>query len=68
MTTPTAAEGVVIESRDGGFHARVRTGFLEEARRRPERIRVVDAEQSLEAIHQQICREVERVLERDPRP
>jgi dTMP kinase len=32
-----------IESRDADYQARLRQGFLAEARRRPERIRVVDA-------------------------
>jgi dTMP kinase len=45
-----------IERRDGAFHARVRAGFLAEAARRPERIQVINADQPVEAIHEQICR------------
>ncbi|MEX0587056.1 MAG: dTMP kinase [Pirellulales bacterium] len=33
------------------FRARLRTGFLAEARRFPDRIRVIDASQSIEAVH-----------------
>ena len=51
-----------MERRDAAYHARVRDGFLTEARRQPDRIRVIDASQSAEAVHETICREVERVL------
>jgi dTMP kinase len=51
-----------MESRGAEFHARVREGFLVEARRRPDRIRVVDASGAVEGVHQLICREVEHVL------
>jgi len=47
-----------LESRGHEFHARVRAGFLEEARRRPDRIRVVDATQPVEAVHERIREEV----------
>jgi len=50
-----------VESRPPDYHERVRNGFLSEARRRPERIQVVDASQSVEAVHQAICQAV-RVL------
>jgi len=40
-----------FESRDGDYQARVRAGFLTEARRDPQRIRVVDATASVEAVH-----------------
>jgi dTMP kinase len=56
-----------VESRDAGYHARVREGFLTEARRRPERIRVVDASRSVAEVHEQICREVSRVMAAGPR-
>jgi dTMP kinase len=56
-----------LESREAAFHERVRAGFLAEARRRPERIRIVDASQSVEGIHQRIKQEVERVLAAYPR-
>jgi dTMP kinase len=51
-----------VESRDGEYHARVREGFLAEARRRPERIRVVDATAPVDVVHQRIVEEVARVV------
>jgi dTMP kinase len=51
-----------VESRDFAYHARVRTGFLAEAKQRPERIRVIDAGQSIAAVHESICQEVARVM------
>jgi dTMP kinase len=45
-----------VENREAAYHARVREGFLAEARRRPERIRVVDAAQPVEVVHEAICR------------
>ena len=51
-----------VESRDAAYHVRVREGFLAEARRRPERIRVIDASGSVQAVHECICREVEKRL------
>jgi dTMP kinase len=56
-----------VESRDAAYHARVRSGFLAEAKRRPERIVVVDAGQSIAAVHERICQEVVRVMETGPR-
>jgi dTMP kinase len=56
-----------VESRAREYQERVRAGFLAEARRRPERVRVVDAGQTVEAVHQQIREEVERVLAARPR-
>lgn len=47
-----------IEKRDGEYHARLRQGFLAEARRRPERIRVVDASPSVEMVQDAIRRVV----------
>jgi dTMP kinase len=52
-----------VESRDPGYHVRVREGFLTEAGRRPERIRVIDARLSVAAVHERICEEVARVME-----
>ena len=49
-----------VESRNAQYHARVREGFLAEAIRHPERIRVIDASQSIPAVHEQICREIAR--------
>ena len=51
-----------VESRDRDYHTRVREGFLTEARRRPERIRVLDADQPIEAVQEAVRKEVERVL------
>jgi dTMP kinase len=56
-----------VESRDSAYHARVREGFLAEARSRPNRIRVIDAGQSIEAVHECICQEVARVVAADSR-
>jgi dTMP kinase len=56
-----------MESRDAAYHARVRAGFLAEARRRPDRIRVLDAAGPVETVHQAICKEVSRVLAAGPR-
>jgi dTMP kinase len=55
-----------FESRDADYQARVRAGFLAEARLRPERIRVIDAGQPVEAVHERICEEVARVMEARP--
>jgi dTMP kinase len=57
-----------VEKRDGGYHARVRAGFLAEAGRRPDRITVIDASQSMAAVHERICQEVARVMGARPRP
>lgn len=51
-----------MESKERAFHERVRAGFLAEAQRRPESIRVVDADQSVAGLHERICAEVARVL------
>jgi dTMP kinase len=47
-----------IEGRGSEYQARLRSGFLAEARRRPDRIRVVDAGPPPAAVHAAICREV----------
>lgn len=51
-----------MESRAAEFHRRVREGFLTEAQRQPERIRVIDASPPVEVVHERICQEVARVL------
>jgi dTMP kinase len=51
-----------MENRDLAYRTRVREGFLAEARRQPERIRVIDAAQPVEVVHEAIRREVQRVL------
>jgi dTMP kinase len=56
-----------MESRDAAYQARVREGFLAEARRIPDKIRVVDAARSPEAVREAIRKEVSRVLATRPR-
>jgi dTMP kinase len=56
-----------VESRDAAYHQRVREGFLEEARRHSDRMRIVDAAQPIALVHEQICREVADVLATHPR-
>jgi dTMP kinase len=56
-----------MESKTREFQQRVREGFLTEARRRPDRIRIVDAGPPVEVVQQQIREEVERVLAAGPR-
>ncbi len=56
-----------MESRAEDYHQRVRDGFLSEARRRPERIVVVDAAGTVEQVHALICQEVARVMAAGPR-
>jgi dTMP kinase len=51
-----------MESRDADFHARVRAGFRAEAKRRPERIILLDATQSIVRVHERICQEIEPLL------
>jgi dTMP kinase len=51
-----------MESHDVEFHGRVREGFLAEARRHPDRIRVVDASPAPEVVHERVCQEVVRLL------
>ncbi len=51
-----------VESRDSAYQARVRAGFLAEARLHPERMRIVDAGQPVAVVHEHICREVARVM------
>jgi dTMP kinase len=56
-----------FESRDVTYQARVREGFLTEARLHPDRVRVVDAAQPIPFVQQRICEEVARVLAAGPR-
>jgi dTMP kinase len=65
--TRRKAEADRMESRDAAFHARVRAGFLAEARRQPERIRILDASPAVDEVQRQIRQEVERVLAARPR-
>jgi dTMP kinase len=65
--TPGAAHSPDrLESREAAFHERVRQGYLIEAQRQPQRVHVLDANQSVEALHRQICQEVSRVLAANP--
>jgi dTMP kinase len=57
-----------MERRALEFHGKVRAGFQSEARRQPERIKVVDAAQPIPAVHEQICQEVARVVATCTRP
>ncbi len=53
-----------IETRGADYHERVRAGFLAEAERRPDRIKVVDAQQDVDAIQSLIRTQVEPLLKR----
>jgi dTMP kinase len=57
-----------LESREIDFHERVRQGFLIEARKQPDTIRVIDASPVVSEVHARICEEVEHVLATHPRP
>jgi dTMP kinase len=56
-----------MESRQLDYHERVRQGFLTEAKKQPERIRVVSAAGGIEEVQSRIRAEVERVLAARPR-
>jgi dTMP kinase len=56
-----------MESRQRDYHKRVRQGFLTEARRQPERIRVVSAAGAIAEVQARICQEVARVVAARPR-
>jgi dTMP kinase len=51
-----------LESRDPAYHDRVRQGFLAEARQRPDRIRVIDAADTVERVQDRIRAEVAPLL------
>jgi dTMP kinase len=51
-----------VERRAASYHEAVRRGFLAEAEARPDRVRVVDAAQPVEAVHAAVVKEVTRVL------
>ncbi len=55
-----------VESRGADFHARVRQGFLDEAKQRPDRVRVVNADRPAEEVFKDISQEVARVLAARP--
>jgi dTMP kinase len=51
-----------LESRPADYQERVRRGFLAEARRRPERVRVLDAGGPVEVVQQAVRREVAALM------
>jgi dTMP kinase len=51
-----------MESRPLDYHRRVREGFLTEARRRPERIRVIDARPGIDEVQAVIRTQVQSLL------
>jgi dTMP kinase len=51
-----------IERRGDAYHLRVREGFLSEARRRPERVHVIDASASVDAVQQAIREDIAPLL------
>jgi thymidylate kinase len=51
-----------VEGRDKRYQARVREGFLAEAKRCPERVRVLDAGPPAAEVQEAIRREVARLL------
>lgn len=51
-----------MEGESLDFHRRVRQGFLEEARKKPQRFRVIDASQPPESVHAQILAAVKPLL------
>ena len=55
-----------LEGREELYHRRVRNGFLAEARRRPGRIKVIDASAAVEDVQAAIQEEVARVLAAGP--
>ena len=55
-----------MESKPIEYHRRVRTGFLTEAQRHPEKIRVIDASGNVEAVQAEVRRQVAALL--DVRP
>jgi dTMP kinase len=56
-----------MESRGADYHGRVREGFLTEVKRRPDRIRAVDASVSADAVQAAIRCEVQRLFPSVPR-
>jgi dTMP kinase len=62
-TTRRKPEADRIEGRGAAHQEAVRQGFLAEAQAQPERIRVVNAGRPVAVVHDDVVREVERVLE-----
>ena len=65
---PDAAHGRIqreldrMEQQGDEFRAKLRAGFLTEAERQPDRIAVIDASQSIDAVHAEIRAAAKRVL------
>jgi len=55
-----------MEAQGLGYLEQVRQGFLSDARRRPQEIAVLNADQPAEAIHSEVLREAERLLSANP--
>ncbi len=55
-----------VEQRGDDYRTRLRAGFLEEARRRPDEIAVIDAAGSVEDVHARVRSAAQRVLEPSP--
>ena len=51
-----------MELQGDAFHARVRDGFVAEARRRPREIRAIDASRSIEEVHAEVREAVSAIL------
>jgi dTMP kinase len=51
-----------MELQGESFHARVRCGFLAEAKRNPDSIAIIHADQTIEAVHNDIRQAVERFI------
>lgn len=56
-------EGDRMESAGGDFHERLRNGFAQIARQEPERVHVINAEGSVDAVHELICADLADVVE-----
>lgn len=53
-----------IEREERAFHEKVRAGYLELARKEPERFVIIDAGRGVDAVEQDVWRMVQRVLNR----
>ena len=51
-----------MELQGDEFRQRLRAGFLAEAKRDPQRIVVINADQSIDAVHQEVFAAAEQVL------
>jgi dTMP kinase len=55
-----------MESRGDDYYAKVRAGFLAEAKQRPERFRIIDATPSAEAVQEQLRQYVLKLIPQAP--